>query len=124
MVEDRIEDGKRTAQLLASELTGLATGPLDRIDVADADPDAEPSDGGTFAYEIVLDGDPLGEVFVHEDSARVDLAVGDASPGDVTDAAGLAVTDTDDGVRIRIEHGAAVKRAVDVLVAVVEERER
>ena len=125
MVEDRITDGKRIAQLLASELTGLSTESLDRYGVENADRDAEPSSGGTFAYDVVRDGEPVGSVFVHETSARIDLAVGDESALDAppVDPDGLAVTTTDDGrVRLHVEYGAAVKRAVDSLLAALEEQ--
>lgn len=127
MVEDRITDGKRIAQLLASELTGLSSGPMDRLGVFDADPDAEPSDEGTFAYGIVLDEEPVGEVFVHESTARIDLSVERDSVADATDrdsdADGLSVATTDGGgLRVHVEYGAAVKRAVDLIVTAVEER--
>ncbi|SFR93731.1 hypothetical protein SAMN05216559_1361 [Halomicrobium zhouii] len=127
MVEDRITDGKRIAQLLASELTGLSTGPVERLGVDDADPDAEPSPEGSFAYDIVLDDRRVGSVFVHEETARVDLSVGDG----VADESELAGTTTDglslsttgeDHLRIHVEYGAAVKRAVDLLVDVLDEQ--
>lgn len=122
MVEDRITDGKRIAQLFASELTGLTTPPLDRVGVDDADPAAEPSAGGTFAYGVTLDGKRIGEVFVHETTARVDLSVVDEAVVENAGADGLRVTDGDDGVRVHVEYGAAVKRAVDLLVAVVADQ--
>lgn len=125
MVEDRITDGKRIAQLLASELTGLSAGPMDRLGVEDADPDAEPSADGTFAYGVVRDGDRVGEVYVHEMSARIDLSVADIADAETADAAtdGLSVTTTDEGVsRIHVEYGAAVKRAVDLLVTALDEQ--
>ena len=57
MVEDRVTDGERVAQLLASELSGRSDGELDRFSVVDADPDAEPTPEGTVAYRIAVDGD-------------------------------------------------------------------
>jgi len=127
MVEDRITDGKRIAQLLASELTGLSTGPVDRLGVEDADPDAEPSDEGTFAYDIVWDGEPVGSVFVHEESASIDLSVRDGAADGSTDAGtttdGLSLATTDDGhLRVHVAYAAAVKRAVDLLVDVLDEQ--
>lgn len=139
MVEDRITDGKRIAQLLASELTGLSTGPADRLDVEDADPDAEPSAEGTYAYAISWDGNRVGEVFVHERVARIDLSDGDTAGGgppaglavnigdnevdaDVTEAEGISLTMADGSPRITVEYAAAVKRAVDVLVELLEKR--
>lgn len=127
MVEDRITDGKRIAQLLASELTGLSSGPVARLGVADADPDAEPSADGTFAYDIVRDDRRVGSVFVHEESARIDLSVGEdtatGSADGTTGTDGIAVTATDQGhLRVRIEYGAAVKRAVDLLVETLDDQ--
>ena len=55
MVEDELDDGKRIAQLLASEITGHERPPLGRLSVENADPDAEPSLDGTFAYEVARD---------------------------------------------------------------------
>lgn len=122
MVEDRITDGKRIAQLLASELTGLTTAPIDRVGVDDANPDAEPSADGTFAYAIELDGGQIGEVFVHETTARMEISLGADSGIDTeeVDTDGLTVTTTDGGVRIHVEYGAATKRAVDVLATVID----
>ncbi len=128
MVEDRITDGKRIAQLLASELTGLSTPPLDRIEVVDADPDAGPSGDGTFAYGVDCDGERVGDVFVHESAARIELGVdggaaveAEAIVGDVvTD--GLSVSEGEGGLDVCVERGAAVKRAVDLVVAFVESR--
>jgi hypothetical protein len=130
MVEDRITDGKRIAQLLASGLTGLSSGTVARLAVEEADPDAEPSEGGTYAYRIVRDGDSVGEVFVLESSARIDLDVpvdateaagGDSEPD--VDTSGLMVTTADDGtLRIRVEYAAAVKRALDLIVAALGSR--
>jgi hypothetical protein len=66
MVENRVTDGTRIAQLLASELTGLSRGPLSGVEVVDADPDAEPSPGGTFAYAFEHEGVQADFVYVHE----------------------------------------------------------
>lgn len=97
MVEDAIDDPRRIAQLLASELTGLQTGRLADVAVVDADRDAEPSDEGTTAYRLEYDGDPLGAVVLYPDEVVVEL---------VED---LAVAQS----QITVETGAASKRAVD-----------
>lgn len=59
MVRDRVTDGTRIAQLLSSEIHGRTSGPLGRLAVVEADPDAEPSEFGTFAYgvDLTADGD-------------------------------------------------------------------
>lgn len=140
MVEDRVTDGRRIAQLLASELTGLERPPLDRVGVADADPEAAPSPGGTHAYAVTLDDERIGAVFVHEDYARlalesrVDVSVGgvdageaatsvdaeEGLPADAPDREGLSVPTDDEGVAVHVERGAAVKDAVDLLTGLID----
>jgi len=93
MVEDRVTDAKRVAQLLASELTGLETGPLAAVDVTDADPGADPSPGGTVAYRVTVEGAVVGAVVMYPDRVVVDLG--------------------EDG--LTVESGTAVKRAVDAV---------
>jgi hypothetical protein len=97
MVEDRITDGRRIAQLLASELTGLETGPLAAVSVTDADPDAEPSADGTVAYTIAHGGERVGIVRIYPERVVVTL-------GELEGAAEQTVV---------VDSGAAVKRAVD-----------
>lgn len=104
MVNDRVTDATRVAQLLASELTGLEVGPLETVDVTDADPDAEPSPEGTVAYRVTADGESVGTVLLYPDRAVVDLGV--------EGSAGVEGTTDDELV---VESGAAVKRAVDVV---------
>lgn len=93
MVEDRVTDGKRVAQLLASELTGLETGPLGAVDVTDADPTAEPSPAGTAAYRVTAAGAPVGTVVMYPERVVVDLG--------------------DD--ELVVDSGAAVKQVVDTV---------
>jgi hypothetical protein len=119
MVENRITDGKRIAQLLASELTGLEQPPLDRIEVVDATPDVEPTPEGVEAYGVALDGDRIGTVTAYPESVMLTLDGSISGTGTVEGGDGVTVTADGDGVTIEIEYGAAVKRAVDVLVAVV-----
>lgn len=120
MAEDRITDARRIAQLLASELHGRSDVGLDAVSVTDADPDVEPSTDGTRAYGIRADDDPLGEVFVHPDRARLELRAG-------LDAAVEAAGERDLRVRpkavepprtiVFVETGAESKRAADVVGA-------
>ncbi|MFB6308726.1 MAG: hypothetical protein ABEH35_05280 [Haloarculaceae archaeon] len=114
MVERRITDGKRIAQLLASELTGLETGPLSAVEVTDADPDAEPTGEGTFAYAITRAGERVGAVYVHETRARVVLSVDAAS---LPESVAAELDESEDEPVLWIDSGAAVKHAVDLLVA-------
>jgi len=97
MVQDRLRDGTRIAQLVASEITGDRES-LTGVVVVDADPDVEPTDDGTLAYRVAHVSDPdavavgdrgettidervdaerttLAEVFVHPERARVEFAV-------------------------------------------------
>ncbi|WP_096389948.1 hypothetical protein [Halopenitus persicus] len=88
MVDDRLQDGVRIAQLLASEVTGDA-GRLRDLRVTDADPDVEPTLDGTLAYRIVrvpgteTDADPEAE------------AVADAEADTVADAEADTVADAE-----------------------------
>ena len=123
MVEDRITDGKRIAELLSSELHGRRDGALAALAVVDADRDIEPSDEGALAYRVECDGSSFATVFVQPDRVRVELETG-------LDAA--VETAEDLGIRVRpkavepprvllfVESGAAVKRVADVLAAAVE----
>ncbi|MFB6083439.1 MAG: hypothetical protein ABEJ94_04260 [Halorientalis sp.] len=123
MVEDRITDGTRIAQLLASEITGRETGPLADTGIVDADPDVEPTADGALAYGIDRDGERVADVFVQPDRAYLELRVG-------VEAGAEAAADADLRVRpkaaepprtlVFVESGAAVKAAVDVLVAAAD----
>lgn len=114
MVEDRITDGKRIGQLLASELTGLERGPLAAVDVVDADPDVEPTTAGATAYRIEADGSQVGTVEVTPETARLRL---DGEPTVETDRDDVTV---EEGGDVVVAHsGAAVKVLVDVVAASV-----
>lgn len=114
MVEETVTDPKRIAELFASELTGLATGSLSTVEVVDADRDAVPSPQGAVAYAIAAHGQEVGRVLLYPDACVVVLD----SPGDEVPAVsreGLEVEASDDGLRLMISTGAAVKGAVDIL---------
>ncbi|MDG5778681.1 hypothetical protein VB773_09820 [Haloarculaceae archaeon H-GB2-1] len=115
MVENAITDGKRIAQLLSSELTGLQRGPLSSVTVVQAAPDAEPSPEGTVAYGIAFDGERIGQVRMFESGVDVEIFVADAATRAYAADAGFVVETADSGVCVHVERGAAVKRAVDVL---------
>ncbi len=111
MVEDAITDGRRIAELLASELTGLQRGPLGAVSIVDADRDAEPTPDGTLAYGIALDDERVGSVEMRPTAAVVTLD-GSVPTAAVGDQDHLAVSD--DG-QLVVDRGAAVKAAVDVI---------
>lgn len=52
MVVERLTDGKRIAQLLASEVEG-GVGALSALAVVDADPEVTPSVDGAFGFRLV-----------------------------------------------------------------------
>ena len=124
MADERVTNGKRIAQLLASEVTGRTDGPLGRLAVTNADPDVEPSVDGALAYEIERDGEPFATVSVQSDRARIDLCTGIEAAVEVAECEGLRIRPKavePPQVLLFVESGAAVKRAVAVLVAAVEE---
>jgi hypothetical protein len=97
MVEDRITDPTRVAQLLASELTGLSVGPLADVEVVDADRSAAPSPEGTVAYGVAHAEDRVARVVLYP--GRVAVAFADAS----------------DGTVLTVESASEVKGAVDAI---------
>lgn len=109
MVENTITDGKRIAQLLASEITGLETRALKRVSVTDADAEAMPSDGGTIAYRIAVEGAELATVLLYPEYIELEF---ETEPS-ATDAA--SDLRTDDPTVVTVTTGAEVKRAVDLL---------
>lgn len=136
MVADRLTDGVRIGQLLASEVSGNE-GRLRDLALADADPDAEPTPDGALAYRIVraVEGDaetvPVAEAYVLPDRVRIEFVGGgdgdeSAFPevvADASDEAGLRVRPK--AVRpprtlVFVEDGAQVKRALSVLAAAVD----
>jgi hypothetical protein len=76
VIDDRIRDGERIAELLASELTGLETGPLADVAVVDADPGATPSPDGTRAYAVAHRDERIGVVTIYPSRACVRLQPG------------------------------------------------
>lgn len=134
MVERRLSDGKRIAQLLASEIEGLG-GPLDPAAVVAAEPDVEPTVDGAFAYDVAVDAtdsetvdasERIAAVFVQPERVRVEFAV---------DQQRAAQTASEEDLRVRpkasqpprtlvfVEDGAQVKRVSRVFAAVLEARE-
>ena len=117
MVEDSVSDGKRIAQLLASELTGLDIGPLADASVADAVPDATPSPEGTEAYRLNDRDGTVATVSMYPDHARVS-PVGDVdfepcSAGPPTECSHVSLESVNGELVIR--SGGAVKPAVDAI---------
>lgn len=132
MVDDRLEDGRRIAELLASELDGLG-GALAPVAVVDADRDVTPTPDGSEAYRVAHGGDAgeagatdaareVAVVFVHPDRARVEFLVAPDVAAERADREGLRVRPTASRpprTLVFVPDGAAVKRAVTVFEAVV-----
>jgi hypothetical protein len=129
MVTDRLSDGRRIAQLLASELTG-GVDQLTRLSVTDADPDVEPTTDGALAYTVRLDAEaedaetePVAEVYVQSDRVRVEFRVALDVAVDVGHEQDLRVRPK--AVRpprtiVFVEDGAQVKWILPVFEAVVD----
>ena len=121
MVDERITDGRRIAELLASELEGREDGGLDSIAVTDADRDVEPSADGSRAYDVIDDGERIAQVFVHDERARLEFEAGQDVAAETAADAGLRVRPK--AVRpprtlVFVESGTEVKRATDVVQSV------
>lgn len=125
MVEDRVTDGRRIAQLFASEVRGRETGPIGSLAVVDVR-DVEGSPAGDFAYGIDLCGDRVADVDVLDDRIRLTVQSRIEQAIEVASGEGLAV-DRDSSppgrARVFVESGAAAKRALDVLEAAVSASE-
>lgn len=140
MVQDRIVDGFRIAELLASEIDGRRCGPLGDLAVTNADRTVSGTAEGERAYDVrFLAGDRdsrreptpdeagrlLAQVLVHEEGASVRVVAGVEAASAVAREEGLDVercdsARTERGATIGIEYGAQVKRAADVLAAASE----
>jgi len=116
MVEDSVTDGKRIAQLLASELTGLDLGALAGVSVVEAAPEATPSAEGTDAFRLNSRGQTVAVVSMFPDHARVSPA------GKISHPFRLAPSEAGEhpsldisGGALVIRSGGAVKPAVDAI---------
>ena len=123
MVEDRITDGKRIAQLLSSELHGRTDGALAALSVVDADREIDPGEDGSLAYRVERDGESFAAVFVHPDRVRVELESGLDAAVEMAEAVGIRVRPKavePPRTILFVESGAEVKRAADVLAAAAD----
>ena len=112
MVQDRLSDGKRIAQLLASELTGDQAA-LAHVVVADADPDVEPTEDGAFAYRVVHVAD--SDALTTDDRGRPTLAADSAGDVDAatTEIATVSVRPDRAHVTFSVASARAVEAAAD-----------
>jgi len=130
MADERLTDGLRIGQLLASEITGNE-GRLRALALTDADPDVEPTPDGALAYRVVRggegkvesdsersevesddegnegerDGDGarlVAEVHVQPDRLRIEFVAGPGERGDERDLPAIAADAAGDaGLRVR-----------------------
>ncbi|ELY54385.1 hypothetical protein C491_19509 [Natronococcus amylolyticus DSM 10524] len=124
MVEERTTDGRRIAELLASELDGREDGALEGVSVTDADRNVEPSADGARAYDLVAgtEADRIARVFVHPDRLRLEFERGQELAAETATNLELRVrpkASQPPKTLVFVESGAAVKRATDVVDAVV-----
>ncbi|ADJ14238.1 hypothetical protein [Halalkalicoccus jeotgali] len=118
MVEEHLADGRRIAQLLASEIDGRTDGSLDTLSVTEANPDVEPTANGAFAYAVAADGERLAGVYVHPDRVHLEFDAGHEAALTAAESATLRVRPKathPPKTLVFVEDGAAVKRAVAVI---------
>ncbi|MFB6220549.1 MAG: hypothetical protein ABEH90_03835 [Halolamina sp.] len=124
MASDRVSDGHRLAELLASELESGAT--PDALAVTDADPDVEPTPDGALAYRVrdERSAEPIAEVFVQPDRAHVEFRAAPAAAADAAEEAGLRVRPKmvePPKTIVFVEDGAQVKWVLPVFEAVLNQ---
>lgn len=120
MVEERVTDGTRIAELLAAEVEGRSDGGLGALSVTDADPDVVPTADGARAFDVTRDGTLLARAFVHDDRAHLAFAAGREAALEAAAEAGLRArpkATKPPRTLVFVERGADVKRATDVLSA-------
>ncbi|MEF8789000.1 MAG: hypothetical protein V5A61_02635 [Haloarculaceae archaeon] len=122
MVEDRVTDGRRIAQLLASEIRGRERGPLGRLAVVDVR-DVEGDAFGEFAFGVAAGDRRVADVYVHEDRARAEFRGAPDAAADAGRRAGLRTRPKavhPPRTVVFLEDGVAAKRALPVFRTVVE----
>ena len=123
MSTDRVRDGRRIAQLLASELESGAS--HDALAVTDADPDVEPTTDGTLAYRVLNTetDETIASVYVQPDRARLEFRVAPAAVAEAAEEAGLRVRPKaaePPQTIVFVEDGAQVKRTLSAFAAAIE----
>lgn len=141
MVEKRVTDGVRIAQLLSSEIDGRVDGALARLSVTNPDRAVSGTADGERAYDIEWTEDPIedpdaarrqgdivggrqvAQVFVHDDRVRIELSAVQEVAAERAEEQGLRVRPKavhPPKTLIFVESGAETKRAAAVLDAVSE----
>ncbi|WP_020220840.1 hypothetical protein [Halarchaeum acidiphilum] len=115
MVERELDDGKRIAQLLASEVSGRESGPFDRAAVTDADPDVEATLAGAHAYDVTFEDERIASVYVLPERVRVEFVTGLDAAKRAADDAGLRARPraaSPPALLVFVEDGAEAKRVL------------
>ncbi|MFC7116262.1 hypothetical protein ACFQH2_16715 [Natronoarchaeum sp. GCM10025703] len=136
MVEKRVTDGVRIAQLLSSEIDGRVDGALGRLSVTNPDRAVSGTADGDRAYDIewteerVEDPDDsrrqhasgegcrIAQAFAHDDRVRIELSAGQEVAADRAESEGLRVRPKAvhrPKTLVFVESGAETKRAAAVL---------
>jgi len=119
MVEDRITDGDRILTLLRAEIDGRETAGLDRLSIVE-----ETEDRVLSAEEDSAVVDDNGQVLTTLkptlDGLDLRLRTGEPLGREHVDDEFLKVDEVDGQVVVTVPTSAAVKRAVDLLVAASE----
>lgn len=127
MVVDSHTDGKTIGQHLSSEIHGHERNVLGRLSIVEADPDAEPSEDGTFAYAIAVDGEDgtrIAEAYLHPEHLRLDVLVEATQAAVDGEGTQLSIESNDaepPRKRVFVQSGAEVKEALRVVRSVAEE---
>ncbi|AOW79516.1 hypothetical protein HTSR_0315 [Halodesulfurarchaeum formicicum] len=120
MVEDEITDPDRLATLLRAEIEGFTDPPFDRLTVVDLD--AEPDTLDTPAFAVQDGSEPVFEATKQDTRLVLSFSEAPATVAEAGREAGLRVrpkATTPPATLLFVERGAAVKRVIDVLRAVL-----
>lgn len=127
MVEERLENGRRIAQLLASEVDGRTDGELDSLSITEANTEVEPTVEGAFAYGIRVEENSekqqIASVYVHPDRVHIEFSADYESVVAAAESEGLRVRPKavhPPKTLVFVEDGAQVKRAVSVVKQAVQ----
>lgn len=117
MVEDRATDGERIATLLRAEIDGRETAGLDRLAIVEGEDRAALSADEDSAV-VDADGRVLASLEPTSDGLLLHVRTDESLAREHADDELLKVDETDEQVLVTVPTAAAVKRAVDLLVAV------
>lgn len=123
-MKDRLSDGVRVAELLASEIDGREDAPFADLLITNTDTDVTPTADGAHAYDISFQDETVAEVVVQPERARLIFYSGLPAARDTASDESLRARTVGNPPRlfVFIPDGVAVKRALRVIGAAVTER--